>query len=479
MGGAYNTPLKLADYSTTRLFNILLVTPTIKIIFLAAAFILTIKILNRKNQEINQTNISKLILITVLLELIFGATFSYIHLNSIQLPNTYHTPIYVYLIVISLLNYIFLNIIYSVFFQKKYIKMFTTVILILMVGYIVNITIYKINFNHNYSKANIQNNFYLYPQTNIKKVIGDNTNKYKNSAKKTIELINSLSSREQLQDTENKSLSYIYPTENDLELLRQINQAEYLNISEKYIPDDIILCHDCMVVPLNNLRAFSRGVIKLVDNQLSQDKKTLATKNFNQLLLFGDQLIRDKDDGIIVKLVGISIAKLSAEKLSKLNPDNEDLKNYLIELEEIKNNFSQLTKLELNVSDEVFGSKESATYFKFYDKYRNIIYPDPIIKYTFYNMDVPIIWPSLSYVGFLEESGPGIGESLVSMAGGVLIKANVGKNYTFYNKVLEIQKYNNDRALDYYTNHDTLSIIRKHSSEMSRIFEIRNEIILK
>jgi len=480
MHGTYSTFLKLSSYSTTRLFNILLISITIKIILIAVAFILTLKILNRNNREAIQSNISKLILATVILQFTLGNVFDFFYLNSTQLPSTYHTTIYVYIIIICLLNYLYLNIIYSVFILKKYIKIFFTIISLLLIGYFVNISIYKINFNKNYKIADAQENFYLFPKTNIKNAIGNNFTQKGNSAEKIIELINALNNRKQQKDdTEKNAFRYIEPKENDLKILHQINQVKYVNLSEEYIPNDIILCRDCMIIPLSNLRAFGRGIIKLANNQLSQNKYSLAQDNLNQLLLFGDQLVRDKEDGLIVRLVGISIAKMSAEKLSKLNTGNENLKRYLAELEEIKNNISQLTKLELNVNDDFFGSKNSAIYFKFYDKYKNIISPDPIIKYTFYNMDVPIIWPSLGYVGFLEESGPNIGESLVSMAGGVLIKANVGKNHAFYNKALEINKGYNNKALDYYINNDTLSIIRKYGAEMSKVSEIGNELILK
>lgn len=479
MLGAYNTFLKLASYSTTRMLDILLISITIKIIILAIAFILTIKILNKNNHELILNNISKLILATVLLQLFLGTTFSYFYLNSTQLSSAYHTPIYVYAIITCLFNYIYLNIIYLVFFSKKYIKTFTTIVLILVIVYVANISIYKIYFNKNYNNANIQNNFYIYPQINIKDVVGDTSNLNGNSAKKIVELINTLNDREQQKDTDNNSQNYIYPTENDLELLREINQAEYLSLSKEYIPDDVLLCRDCLIISLNNLRVLSRGIMKLTDDQLTQNKNTLAQENLKQLLLLGDQLLRDTDDDLIIRLVGSSIAKLSAEKLSELNPENENYTNYLTELKEIKDNFSRLMKLENNVSDEFYDSKESATYFKFYDKYKNLIYPKPIVSYTFYNMDMPIAWSSFGYADFFEESGPSIGESLLGMVNGSLTKANVGKNYTFYSKALEIQKSRNNKGLDYCINNDTMSIIKKYGSEMNRTFEIGNELNLK
>lgn len=478
--GTYSTFLKLSNYSTTRLFNILLITVTIKIILLAVAFILTIKILSRKNQEAVHGNISKLILATVFLQLTLGIIFAFFYLNSIQLPAAYHTPIYVYITIICLSNYLLLNIIYSVFILKKHIKIFIAIISLLLVVYITNISIYKINFNKNYKNADIQENFYLYPKTDISNIFKNNIAQNGNSAETMIELFNALNDREQLKDDAEKNApGYIEPTENDLKILSRINQAKYISLSEKYIPDDIILCRECMILPLNNLRAFSRGVIKTADEQISQNQYSKAIDSLNHLLLFGDRLVRDKDDGLITRLVGISMAKLSAEKLIELNQNTEELKQYLTELEDIKNSTSQLTKLELSVGDDFFSSKNSATYFKFYDRYKSIIFPDSIIKYTFYNMDVPIIWPSLGYVGFLEESGASIGESLISMVSGTLVKINIGKNYTFYNKAIEIQKSQNNKTLDYYMGNDTLTIIKKYGSEMSKTLEIGNELILK
>jgi len=478
--GAYSTLLNLSGYSTVRLLNILLISIIVKILFIAVAFILTIKILNKNNKELVQNNISKLITATVLLQLILGTLFAFFYLNSSNISSTYHTPFYVYIVLICFFNYVYLNIIYSVFILKKRRKIFVAITLLLVVSYTANFYLYRINFNKNYKNADIQEDFYLYPTININNITGYSFDRNGNSATKFIELINNLNNRKQQKDdTEVSAFNYIIPSEGDLEVLRLLNQAGYLSLSEEYMPDDIILYRNSMIVPLNNLRAFSRGIIKLTDEQISHNQFSQAKENLYQLLLFGDQLIRDKDDGLIVKLVGISIAKLSGEKLIELNQNVEVLEKYLRELDEIKNNSSALVKLELNVSHEFFGSKNAALYFKFLDKYSDIISPDPVIKYSFYNMDMPTMWQGAGFIGFLEERGPSIGESLLSMAGGVLIKINVGKNYTFYNKAVELQKKNGSEEFNFYIDNNTLSIIKRYGAEVSEVSEIQDNIILK
>ncbi|MCF7819910.1 MAG: hypothetical protein K9M44_00360 [Candidatus Pacebacteria bacterium] len=477
----YDGFFRLFNYSVTRWFSILLIHEVVTLILSAIVFLFVVKILD-KNKEFIQKNISKLILVTVVLKFILDHVilFLYSYINNININDLY-SSFFICALLACLFMYIYLNIIYSVFVLKNHVKLFWAIVLLLVALYAVNFSVYVFSFNKNYDEARIASDFYLYPNTNIWEQFPDNHTREGNSAKKVVKLSNSLANR-QLLESDKKiqgySKDYIEVTEKDLNLLYEINQFKHFSLSEQYIPDDIILCKDCLLIRLDRLRAWSRGLVVLADKQASQGEGDLARENLEQLFLFGDQLARDKDDEDIFRLVGISIMRLSIDKMNELNYSNEGLIKYVDEFEEAKDNLSKLINLEYSVNNEFFKNKNSASYFKLYDNYKGIIFPKPIIEYTFYSMDLPIIY--YIYYSFIDndfgEFKPSIGESLIGTLGGFLMKINVGKNYTFYNKALDIQRDLNSEALDYYINNNTLSIIKKYGHELDRVNKIREQI---
>lgn len=473
--GTYNFFLGLIDYSAVRMLNILLVNTAVEIILSGVAFILTIKILSKNNKEVLQNNIGKLIIFLILTQLLISIALisGYV---SLYYPKKYFTPIITYILILHFLNYLYLNIVYSIFVLKKYRKTFAALILVALSAYAISFSIYRINFNKDYKKAEIKNEYILSPTKNIEGVVNKKTSQNGNSAKEFVTYLKDLKKREQIENNTKNSLCYIRPNLKDFERISKINQKKYLSLSEEYLPDDIILANKEFTLSCGVLRALSRGNIKLAEEKIKNGEKIVAETRLKQMLLFADQLIRSRDDSLILKLTGIAIAKDNGKKLLELNSDNSELKKYLEELDKTKESIQNLTSLQYSAARGYFDTENAARYFKFRDKHNKVIGSDPIIKYSFYIMDMPLGYYSAQSMEFLDQEAPGVGETILQLAGGMIIKANVGKNYTFYNKALELYQSNKSKELEYYLNHDYLSIIKKHGDEISRISEIENEL---
>jgi len=476
----YAIILGIIDHGLSGWLDIFLVNAAVKIILVSTAFILAIKILNKKNQELIQKNINKLIAIIVFSELILAVIFVFYRLYLNGQLSGFVLVIFVYAVAGSLLDYLFFKTVYSVFIAKRHGKVFAAIVILLFAAYLANFAYYKISFDNNYKKAEIAKDFFVFPQIDIKNIIGQDLRPSGNSAENFVELVNNVDQHEWQKGADKNSLGFVIPDEKDLEALRQISQKEYLSLAERYLPKDIILHRDkSLIVPSNGLRGLSRGMVKIADEQVSKNESQQAKENLGQLLLLGDQMVRDKEDGLVIRLVGISIAKLSADKLSELEPDNADLKKYSAELDEIKNNITVLSQLEVAaVEDNFYHNQNLAKYFKYLDKYGDVVPAAPIINYAFYELKIPNTARGLYTYDFFTEETPSLAENLSGLLSGILEKSNVGRNYIFYQKALELQKIRPSEGIDFYANNDYLSITKKYGDETAEGMEIRNKIFM-
>jgi len=478
LAGSYDFFLNTISYSIVRILNILLINAVVYVIIVAVSFLLTIKIFNKKNSELIRNNIGKLILLIAVFQLMFGAISVFYGLRSVDLLDSYHTSFYVYAFLGSLLSCMFLYIIYSFFFLKKYVKLGLVIVSLIVIAYGANIAIYWVSVSRNYRSADIQEYFHLYPKSDIRNIVSLNKDKIGNSAQYLAVLISSLSNRELIKDSADESTQdYIQPTEDDLKILSQIADNGHVSFSEAFIPDDILLERDNMIIPMNKLRNFSRGIVRLADERILAGQFAEAENDLNNLLLLGDQLLRDDDDGLIIKLVGISIAKLSSSKLIELHKNEVELERYLTKLEEVKRSVSLITELGLNVSEGYYNTRDVALYFKYLDMCSDLaICHRPLIKHSFYSMDISLLLHGVGYMEFPDDIGVNISESLIGMVSGVLVKMNVGKNLVFYKKVVELSKKEQSQMLNFYLNNNNLAIIKRYGSEINQVSKIQDAV---
>lgn len=462
-------------YPSIKILNITLLSNFLDIVLLAVSFLIAIKVLYKNNKELIEQNINKLLILFFIIFSFFGVLKILLSDNMVIAID--NIPLFFalfYSVFIYFLFSVYFKILFNVFFLKKGVKFFWWTIGIFLSLYILNFLIYIIIFNKVYQNTQLPENFYLYPTIDIATELRPNQNLEGNSAEKLIELLNNLKNREIIKNSANENV--ITPTQKDLQVLEEISNKKYLSLVEQYVPENVIFDNN-MIINLNNLRSLSIGIIE-----------SNNTRAMNNILILSHQLLNSKDKFPLERLLGIKMAQMSGEKLKALNAiKSDEVNKYLIEADEILANVKIITPASLSlVPDGInfYNFKDQALFFKFFEKYNTESeFMFLSNSYSIFVAEMPTIVSSMLSAAV---DAPSWGttqlkqttHSLLIIPFGIFNKIiSAGRNYIFYTKLIEIEKLNHDKSLQFLLNNDFYTAWNKYREDEKEIYDIEKELI--
>ena len=271
-------------------------------------------------------------------------------------------------------------------------------------------------------------------------IIGTGELENKNSALEMAELINMIAKNEKLKN-DGETLYYILPNEAELKLLSNIADNKYLNFSEEYLPENFKKTGATIVAPLNGLRGFARGIVKLSEEKAENNQKDEAIAILNNLIIVGNQLISNSDDVLIIRIVGGSMMQDGFDGLLKIYEFNENKVKFINkkknELTAMRDGNRYLLMAISHARNEVVGSaKHTALFFKHYEAQKHNIKND-----FDHNLSSNFSHSMLKEYIRLNKNGPSLDEAVFStvvLTAMLPFNLNIGNDYIFYKKTADI-----------------------------------------
>ncbi|MEA3449387.1 MAG: hypothetical protein U9Q85_00170 [Patescibacteria group bacterium] len=433
-----------------KLFDILLITKFFKLATLTVAFVFAVKIVKQKNDKLFNNHYRLILLfcavnifILLLAVFLFLVIFKNFHAGFFLVGGSI-LLLYVY--------YYFSRLVYYIAFFGKLRRTTLVLAIILVVGYCLVLILPQRNYQKIYSETEVKTDFTYFHKLDIDDIAGKRDLQSKNSAKKLTELINLVSDDSQIKDKGEK-LSYILPNEEELRLLSEIANNEYLSFSDEYLPAESRRMGIELIVPLNNLRTFSRGVVKMAEINRNTNLEEEAINMLNNLLFVGNQMLDAKNDTLIVRLVGDSMMRSGFEELSVIyKNDNQKIKiinKKIKELDDIRNGQRLLRTAVFHMNDEIVGSsKNTAIFFKHY-----IAQKDNIGSDFDYQIIGGLVNKKASINGYTTIDSTDLEKLILSIVALPIMlpfELNIGNNYIIYREAKKLSKEPGHELLKLY-----------------------------
>ena len=284
-----------------------------------------------------------------------------------------------------------------------------------------------------------------------------------------------ISADEKLID-EGEVLSYVLPTESELALLSIIAGNKYFSLSEEYLSKDMRQTGTVTFVPLNNLRFFSRGLIKLAEQKRAEGFGDEAVSMVNDLLLVGNQMLGFESDTLITKIVGESIMHDGLDWLLKIY-ENDDFKIKIIthldnELDNMRNGSRLLQTAVFHMNNAIVGSpKNTALFFKHFTAQKHNIGS---------NFDQRLVFNNISLIdGYISDDTKDLEKLALSiMVLPVMLpfELNIGNNYIIYKETMKLAQEPGHEMLNYYFENTFSDFIEKREENRKKAELISQEI---
>ncbi|MCK5061982.1 hypothetical protein KAR28_05565 [Candidatus Parcubacteria bacterium] len=433
--------------NSEKLFDILLITKFFGLAILTVSFVFAVKIVKQKNNKLfnNQYRLILFfyavnIFLLLLAAFLFLVIFKGLRVGFFLLSGS---------ILLLYIYYYFSRLVYYIAFFGKLRRTMLILTAIMLVGYCLILILPQINYKKVYNETEVKNDFTYFHKLDIDAIANKRDLRDENSAKKLTELINLIAADAQIKD-EGEKLSYVSPTEEELRLLSEIANNEYLSFSDEYLPVESRKTGTKLIVPLNNLRAFSRGVVKIAEINRSTNFEEEAIDMLTSLLFVGNQMLDAKNDTLIVRLVGDSMMRSGFEGLSviykndnqKIDMINEKIK----ELDDIRNGQRLLRTAVFHMTGEIVGSsKNTAIFFKHLSAQKHNVGS---------NFDMMLLENNMSLIdGLITRNSTELEKSALSMIALPIMlpfELNIGNGYIIYRETKKLKKEPDHEMLDYY-----------------------------
>ncbi len=433
--------------NTEKLFDILFITTIFNILALIISFYFAIKIVKKEEKELFKYH-HRLLLFLYILNFVILALIVFIFLIVFK-DLSLSLFLFGALILLLYVYYYFLRLTYYILFFGKLRLTIIVLVVILTLGYSLLLFLPQSNYRKIYNETKVGADFNYFHRLDLDDIVGKRNLQDKNSAKDLVKLINLLATDEKILD-EGEKLSYILPTEVELELLSDIVKNIYLNISEEYLSKEVRKTGGMIVTPLNDLRFFSRGIVKLSEQKKEQGYDDESIEMLNNLLLLGNQMLSIKNDTLISKIVGDSMMREGLAELMVVY-ENDDFKieaiaSMIKELDDIRNGQRLLRTTVFHMKDEVIGSaKNTAIFFKHLVAQKDNIGSD---------FDMELITNNMSLAdGFIIHDSTNLKKFVLSFM--ILpitlpFELNIGNGYIVYRETKKLSKEPGHEMLDYY-----------------------------
>jgi len=437
--GVYNLLIKQI-FNAGKLFDVLLITAFFNVVVVIGAFALAVKLLKKHNEDLFHNRHRAILLFYALI--IFGVS-AIILLFAILfkgMPLNNALSILACVSVFLFFYYYFLRLAYYVLILNKLRKTAIAFIALIMLIYFAALFIPQYNYKKVYAQAEVPKDFTYFHGLELDQIIEAGELENKNSALELAELMNMIAKNEKFKDG-GETLYYILPNEAELKLLSDIADNKYLNFSEEYLPENLKKTGTTLIAPLNGLRGFARGIVKLSESKIENNQKGEAIVILNNLILAGNQLVSDTGDGLIIKIVGESIMQDGLGGLLKIYASDENkigiINEKKNELTAMRDGNRYLLMAMSHATNEIVGlAKNTALFFKHYEAQKHNIGNDFDNKLAF-----SFKHSMLKEYIRLNKNGTSLDEAVFSTV--VLIamlpfNLNIGNEYIFYKKTAEI-----------------------------------------
>ena len=433
-------------FNVEKLFDVLLITTIFNILALIISFYFAVKIVKKERSELFE-NHHRLVLFFYVLNLAILVSLIFIFLIIFK---GLAISIFLFggLILLLYIYYYFLRLVYCISFFGKLRLTFIVLTVILLVGYSLFLFLPQNNYKKIYKQTEVKSNFSYFHELDLYNIVGKRDLQDKNSAEGLAELINMIATDEKILD-EGEKLPYILPTEVELDLLSRISDYQYLNFSEEYLTREIRQTGATIVAPLNNLRSFSRGVVKLAEQKISEDRGE-AIGMLDNLLLLGNQMLSAKNETLISKLVGESMLRAGLGELTTIY-ENDNFKieattEKIKELDDMRNGQRLLRTAVFHMNDEMVGSsKNTAIFFKHFASQKHNIGND---------FDVELLKNNPSLIdGLITDYSTDLEKLVLSaMVLPIMLpfELNIGNDYIIYRETKKLAQEPGHEMLDYY-----------------------------
>ncbi len=454
--GAYNLLVKQI-FNVEKLFDVLLITTIFNVIALIVSFVFAVKIVGKKNNELFESR-HRLALFFYVLNVFLFILLIFIFLMmskvltaSIFLLGSCLVLLYIY--------YYFLRLVYYISFFNKLRKTAIVFVVILAVGYSLVLFLPQSNYKKAYGQTEVKVDFTYFHNLDLDGIVGNMDLKDKNSAKEMSELINLIATDEKLLN-EGEKLSYILPTEIELELLSDMANNKYLSFSQEYLSKEMRITGIMIAVPLNDLRAFSRGAVKLAERKRTEGFEDEAVGILNNLLLVGNQMLNAKNDTLVTKLVGESMMHDGLDGLLQIY-ENDDLKIEIIadldnELNNMRNGCRLLQTAVFHMNNAIVGSsKNTAVFFKHFAAQKHNIGSD---------FDERMVVNNSSLIGgYITINTTDLEKllfSIMTLPIRLPFDLNIGNNYIIYKEIKKLSQESGHELLNFYFDNTYSDFIR-------------------
>jgi hypothetical protein len=449
-----------------KLFDVLFLSPLFYFIALIISFILAVKTVKKKNAEIF-SNHRRLVLLFYVVN-IFVASLPVVAF----LIFFKSWPVDLLLLELFCLYayYYFSRLVYRESFTGKPWVTAMVLVVLSIVGYSVAFIPPLLNYQKAYKEIKIEDNFIYFYKLDLSALVGEKQFEKKNSAKEMIRLIKLINADEELKD-KGEQLSYILPTEEELALLVDIADNEYLSFSDEFLSKKTREAGGTMIISLNNLRLFSRGLAKVALSESAVGSKEEARKKLDDLMLVGNQMLDADNDSLIVRLVGESMIREAFVVLSQINYDGYEadiVATKIEELENMRNGNRALMSGLTEMNNKFFGSSVgAASFFKHLEAVKEDVGDDFDDSLITYFLSGRFIVSNLTYP---DSEGGVLQESVISSIEFLQIipymVSETGKGYIVYREAKKLSQEFGHETLKYYFTHSYSGFIKANHQAM-------------
>ena len=458
-----------------KLFDILLITKFFELAILIVSFILAVKIAKKKNDKLfdDQHRLILLfhavnIFILLLAVFVFLVIFKGLHAGFFLLGGSI-LLLYVY--------YYFSRLVYYLAFYGKLRKTIVVFTILLATGYLLLLILPIVNYNKVYKETQVKADFIYFHSVDLSEIAGERELIDRNSAKDMVELINMLETDEEIKD-EDEELSYIWPTDQELALLGRIANSAYLGFSREYLPEKLYQTGDKLVMPLNGLRSFSRGAVKLAKSEAELGHVEKAQAVLNDLLYTGNQMISAKDGILIGRLVGQAMMEAVLGGVTEIYGEGsrqaELAKGVHDELNAMRDGSRLLRTYATHMNNEMIPTAESAAaFFKHLEAQKDNISGDMDRQIAggifplYYGFD-PLHFNDVQHLKKMEK----LTVSLLAAPILALFELNIGKDLMIYREARKLSREPGHEFLDFFFKTSFSDFMKRRDENHKKAMEI-------
>lgn len=269
---------------------------------------------------------------------------------------------------LSYIYYYFCRLVYrEAFWSKPWLSAIVLVIVV-SVGYSFAFIPSFINYHKEYETAKVGDDFTYYHKIDLDGIVEKRELENENSAREVLELIKLINKRDVIIDP-GEQLPYIIPTKEELDLVSSIANKSYLDFSKEFLSEKSRATGAIVVLPLNNLRIFYRGAIKMALLEYEAGSTNEALKTLDDLLLIGNQMIDAEGDYTLLRSVGSGMIRETFGNLLQLYEDDSPeaiaINDKIKKLDDMQRGRQSLLSFSFHISDNMIGSsKNTASFFK-------------------------------------------------------------------------------------------------------------------